>query len=415
MRMDLPWIYHLDCPVQYYEWGNTSSEGIIRSILQLDPDMEAGKPHAELWMGAHPSAPSIILPGNKSLLEAIEKNPEHMLGSTLCGRGETKLPFLFKILDAANALSIQAHPDKRLAEQLYTRDKNNYPDNNHKPELAICIRNMKLLAGFRSWQEINNFIHEIPELSALSGLKTPITSNEKELIRTAWESLMTASRDSIRDCVLSFKNRFYSSKNLEDKIALELMEYYGDEDPGVFCVYFLNYVELKKGEGIFLGPNEPHAYLGGQMLECMASSDNVIRAGLTRKYKDIQTLLSMLHYNAGPPVIIRPEATPTEGLSSFRVPVPDFTLGQILLTPEKPFQLHITGLPSILLAFEGSLEIQSDDQTIRVKQGSVLFFPGDLGSRNKNIYLKTLEINTTEHYIASVGENFGFEDIQRQS
>ena len=401
----LPWIYRLDCPVQYYDWGYTSQDGIIRSFLGMSPDIEPGKPHAELWMGAHPSAPSKILPEKKSLLDAVNEKPEHMLGPLLYSRGERKLPFLFKILDVARALSIQAHPDKMLAEQLHTKDSINYPDNNHKPELAVCIRDMKILAGFRSWKEIQIFLEKVPELAKLCLKNISSTEDEKQLIRNAWNSLMSASKDTIREAVLSYKERFYSSRDREEKIVFELMDYYGDEDPGIFCVYLLNYIELKKGEGIFLGPNEPHAYLGGQMLECMASSDNVVRAGLTNKYRDVQTLLSMLHYNSGPLEIIRPGPALTQGLYPYHVPVSDFILNQLYLTPGNAFQMHSTRFPSILLVFEGAVKIQCEDQTVTADQGSVLFFPGDLESRKKKIYIKTLETNTAEHYIATTGEN----------
>ncbi|MDH5654482.1 MAG: mannose-6-phosphate isomerase, class I [Spirochaetia bacterium] len=398
----LPWIYRLNCPVQYYDWGNPDPNGIIRSILKMSPDMEAGKPHAELWMGAHHSASATIQPENHSLLESIQDNPEHMLGRNLSGE-EITLPFLFKILDASRPLSIQAHPDKRLAEQLHSRDSKNYPDNNHKPELAVCIRNTKILAGFRPWHEIQNFMDTVPELYTLCHIRLKQGGNENELLKHSWEALMTAEKNIIRESVLSFKDRFFSSRNLEEKIVFELIDYYGDEDPGVFCVYFLNYIELKEKEGIFLGPNEPHAYLGGQMLECMASSDNVVRAGLTSKFRDVETLVSMLHYRTERPEMILLSKTSRTGLFHYPVPVSDFSLFQIQLNPETPFEYVPLHLPSILLVFEGALEIQCGSEILKADQGSVFFFPGDLMDRNKKIFLKTLESKSTEHYIASAG------------
>lgn len=86
-------------------------------------------------------------------------------------------------------------------------------------------------------------------------------------------------------------------RQLTDKetLVLRLEEQY-PADVGVIAALFLNRVKLTPGEALFLGPNEPHAYICGECIESMATSDNVVRAGLTPKLRDVQTLCSMLTY-----------------------------------------------------------------------------------------------------------------------
>lgn len=81
----------------------------------------------------------------------------------------------------------------------------------------------------------------------------------------------------------------------KENLVLSLEKQY-PEDVGVLSAFFFNYIKLSPGEALYIGANEPHAYLSGECIECMATSDNVVRAGLTPKYRDVQTLCSMLTY-----------------------------------------------------------------------------------------------------------------------
>lgn len=95
-------------------------------------------------------------------------------------------------------------------------------------------------------------------------------------------------------------------------------------------VFFLNYLKLNPSEAIYLGANEPHAYISGDCVECMACSDNVVRAGLTPKFIDVETLCSMLIYKGEKPEekLFRP-VEEDEYSKIFRPPVPDFAVAEI--------------------------------------------------------------------------------------
>ena len=298
-------------------------------------------------MGAHPTAPSIVQPENESLASLIATKPDYFLGH----RGH--LSFLFKILHADRPLSIQAHPDRTLAKQLHARDSKNYPDPNHKPELAMRIQDMRALVGFRNENEIRVELERHAALLEICGhIEDGVRGWYAGLMRTDGERVARAA-ERVRSAV---------SREPEEICFLDLCGIYGDRDPGIFAPFFLNYMELAHGEAIFLGPNEPHSYLGGEILECMAASDNVVRAGLTTKFCDVDTLVSMLHYRTGPHQIVKP-VQEANGLR-YPVPVNDFALHKI----NQP--IHRRG-PAIVLALKGTMEINGEI----FPSGSAVFIP----------------------------------------
>ena len=415
-----------------YDWGQSGPGAFIHELSQArGRTVETSRPAAELWMGAHPKAPA-QLPDGQPLDEAIRKDPAHFLGADLAERGYLSLPFLFKVLDAARPLSIQAHPDRELAPELHGRDPKNYPDDNHKPELAVCLADMSALIGFRPPTEIARFLKQIPELAGLCtstgsiyGGKTGLpplpgegdadSQAARDFIRSLYSQLMQSSPAEIEEAVQAHRLRLSSLHEegeaaREDALFLRLAELYGDRDPGVFSVYFLNYIDLLAGEALFLGPNEPHAYLGGRILECMAASDNVVRAGLTSKYMDVATLLRMLHYRSGHPEVRRPIADPSDHRrSSYKVDADDFRVIQ-LAVGSAALPLPLAGRPAILLALDGAIELtiqaskKSADETVRFPRGSAILLPGDLSERDCRVSIAASAAGRA--FLATVGPDF---------
>jgi mannose-6-phosphate isomerase len=227
---------------------------------------------------------------------------------------DSQLPFLFKVLSVNQSLSIQAHPDKALAKELHTRDPKNYPDDNHKPEVAIALTKFEALCSFRLQSEIQASFSYYPELCFLS----PVTN-----IRVMFENVMRASRGKVQMVAEKLISK-YSGPEID--LFVGLWRLYPN-DVGCFCVFLLNYVVLQPGEAIFLSANEPHTYLAGDCVECMAASDNVVRAGLTPKFRDLETLLRMLTYRQVKPadLIVRPQPEHS-GMELYSVPVKEFAV-----------------------------------------------------------------------------------------
>jgi len=279
-------------------------------------------------MGTHPSNPSKDLKTNRTLLDLIEDN-QALLSSEISAKFGNKLPFLFKVLSIGKALSIQAHPNKKLAEQLHAKDPKNYPDDNHKPEMTIAITPFDGLCGFRPLGEISHFLSSVPSLKELVGessvkefLETvngKETSDKKEdevankkALQKVFSALMNAPKDAIetasKDLISAAQKdgpgfaaggvSSTSGQELAELVVRLNKEFEGDI--GLFVLFFLNYVKLEVGEAMFLKADDIHAYLSGNIIECMAASDNVVRAGFTPKFKDVNTLVDMLTYSYAP-------------------------------------------------------------------------------------------------------------------
>ena len=396
---NLPWHYILECPVKNYSWGDRTKNGYIRTLIngQLQKEF-SGEPLAELWMGAHPSAPARILPDDKELNRAILENPEHFLGPLLTSKGERTLPFLFKILNAAQPLSIQTHPDKKRAKILHKLHPEQYPDENHKPEIAVSLDSFSALVGLRPKKEIENHLAQITPLRTLcekpGGEENRLEgSNTKKYLR----NLLLADPGDIEKSAELHKINLAQKRSpstQEDTLFLKLCEQFGPSDPGIFCIYFLNLLELKEGEGVFLAPNVPHAYLSGTILECMASSDNVVRAGLTEKFRDTETLLEMLDYSGSHPTILKPALLgENPAITTYSAPTDEFKINRIEPSTE-PIPLNELHLPSILLSVRGetSLLNRTTGEEKKIGKGDVIYLPGDL--REREIELSFSGTNT---------------------
>lgn len=234
------------------------------------------------------------------------------------------LPFLFKILSAGKALSIQAHPDKELAKRLHREKPKLYRDDNHKPEMAIALTPFKGFCGFRPLPEIIEYLTVIPEFQALvqptDELLSELQNFSKKLVadassvdeekvrgslRQIFSALMKASHDDIVEQTQKISQRYATAESSKLEVSWDvarlvcmLYEQF-PKDIGIFCTFVLNIVTMQPGQAIFLKANEPHAYISGNIVECMAASDNVVRAGLTLKERDVDVLVEMLTYTSG--------------------------------------------------------------------------------------------------------------------
>jgi Phosphomannose isomerase type I len=129
------------CEVKQYAWGQPGKTSLVAALAEANnpgSPIQAQGPYAELWMGAHPSGSSRIAKSGESLLAWLERCPDALGQGVLTNFGR-ELPFLFKVLSVKTALSIQAHPDKVLAQQLHSERPNVYKDPHHKPELALAV------------------------------------------------------------------------------------------------------------------------------------------------------------------------------------------------------------------------------------------------------------------------------------
>ncbi|WOH00290.1 hypothetical protein DCAR_0519649 [Daucus carota subsp. sativus] len=384
-------LQRLRCSVQNYDWGRVGYESAVARLYCKNSGVEIdeNKCYAELWMGTHASGPSFVVGenGEQSLKSWIENNPG-VLGDKVFDKWNTNLPFLFKVLSIAKALSIQAHPDKKLAEILHRTQPDMYKDDNHKPEMVLAITDFEALCGFTDLEELQNILRDFHEVSEVVG--TAYTDqvlnctekdevNKKASLQALFTKLMSTSKEVISDVLAKLINRL----NLESKareltskeaLVLRLQKQYPD-DIGIIAALLFNYIKLKPGEALYLGANEPHAYIFGECIECMATSDNVVRAGLTPKKRDTEILCSMLTYKQGSPEIL-PGVNINSSIKRYTPPLDEFEIDHCVLKDENSVVFPVVPGPSIFLVTAGNGTMKSEAEEI-VSEGDVMFAPAN--------------------------------------
>ncbi len=312
-------------------WGKVGRESRISAIV---PGHAPEACLAEYWLGAHDSMPSEVLidAETRGPLNAFLKgNAVELLGSVAAERYSSELPFLLKVLsiNEAHGLSIQAHPDAVRAKRLHALDSKNYPDARHKPEIGLPLSTVTLLYGFKPIGDLREVLNRLPMLGALFG-GASFELAGRDLYRTVFSSLFALGPERTASLVaeIARETKHGKGKGLETEVFHRLREQYGDEDPGLIALFIMNVITIEPGRGIFIPANLPHAYLAGDLVECMACSDNVVRGGLTPKYKDVSTLLEMVTYDPVKPQPILP-IQDEEGFLVFPTPCSEFEVGYV--------------------------------------------------------------------------------------
>ncbi|MFC8394416.1 MULTISPECIES: mannose-6-phosphate isomerase, class I [unclassified Streptomyces] len=360
----------LDNTIRPYAWGSTTA---LPRLLGTEP---TGEPQAEMWMGAHPGAPSRT--GRGTLVEVIDADPERELGPDSVAKFGPRLPFLLKLLAAGAPLSLQVHPDLTQAKEGYadeerrgvpvTAPHRNYKDANHKPELICALTEFDGLCGFRaplhaaelldglgvdSLKPYVDLLHAHPEEAALREVLTAIlTADPEEMTRTVTET--AAACDRLGGAYAPYAD----------------IAHHYPGDPGVVAAMLLNHVRLQPGEALFLGAGVPHAYLDGLGVEIMANSDNVLRCGLTPKHVDVPELLRVVRFEAGDPGVLRPEAGP-DGEEVYETPIDEFRLSRYVLPAGGAGHDLTLTTPQILLCTAGSVRTGEHELT----PGTSVFVP----------------------------------------
>lgn len=342
----------LETVIQPYAWGSRTF------IPHLQGRAPSERPEAELWLGAHAAAPSRVVRDGapRSLIDVIAADREREVGP-----GQDALPFLLKVLAAETPLSIQAHPSLEQARAGYAREEaagiprdaahRCYRDANHKPELICALTPFSALCGFRT-------LDETRALFAALDLEPPRD------VRGTFEAWLAGSQP-VDDVIAACRAH---PLVIEAAWATRLADLYPG-DVGAACSLLMNLVELAPGEALYLPAGNLHAYLRGAGVEVMASSDNVLRGGLTPKHIDVPELLRVVDFSGGPVPVVRPRAEPG-GEEIYDTPAPEFRLSRIALRRDTPFSPARRG-PEILLCTGGELAVGG----LRLASGQAAFVP----------------------------------------
>jgi mannose-6-phosphate isomerase len=371
-------IYRLINTIQEYAWGDKTSLSQLLGVSNLE-----NKPQAELWLGAHPKSPSIVLNGSEKipLDKLIARSPHSTLGEKVKNKFG-KLPFLLKILAAGEPLSIQAHPNLEQAKNGFAREnlekipldafQRSYKDDNHKPEIICALTLFHAMNGFRPIPQIVSNLEKIPD-PFFQNLVSVLKKNEATIgLKQFFEEVMRCPEKLKENllqqaCLVAQKN-----KDIAFEWVLTLNKQYPG-DIGALCPLFLNVITLHPGEAMFLEAGRLHSYLKGVGVELMANSDNVLRGGLTPKFVDIDELLKILKFEVSNLQILKPQGFLEE--KYFQDFVEEFSLSVIESPGDRTYEIEQNKKPSILICISGSGRFFDEENDIHFEKGQSFFIP----------------------------------------
>lgn len=383
-------MWELDAAPQHYAWGSPTA---LPEFLGREAD---GRPWAELWYGAHPGAPSRVV-GGGALDSALAQAPERLLGENVARAFAGRLPYLLKVIAPDRPLSLQVHPDRAHAAESFAAEnaaglaldhpERNYRDGNHKPEMLLALSRFEAVCGFRTPHRA---------LQVLHGLRTDLTGRLASLLtssptaqgmRAAFRTLLTPSLrpdpQQVADVAHACATRLEATSSPSprvDRLVVRLQEEHPG-DPGVVAALLLNPVTLHPGEAMYVPAGIIHSYISGLGVEIMASSDNVLRAGLTPKRVAIDEMLQCVRVQAAPPVRIAPEQL-TAHTAAYYAPVDDFELTRTRFDDTdagEDLRVIPGSGPRIVLSLEGEVLLRTRTGERRLTAGRSVFLPADSG------------------------------------
>lgn len=389
--------------VQLYAWGGFD---YLRELTGAE--VPEGAPAAEWWLGAHPMAPALAsIAGASCPLDAlIAARPRILLGEAVARRFGGRLPFLFKVLDVRQMLSIQAHPSCEQAAEGFAREQARgldlraperaYRDDSHKPEAQVALTPFWMLYGFRPARGMAAALAAVPELAPLRSAApgeppAPGSPEEPTWVRALYQRIMEMPQrdvDRMLDPLVRRLVPLYEQGRLDRsgpdfwaaRAGAQFALPGGSHDRGIVSIYLMNLVRLAPGEGTFIGPGVLHAYLEGTAVEVMASSDNVLRGGLTAKHVDVGELLRILSFAPVEPRRLA-RAAIAQGWERYIVPVEEFTLDRLEVGPRHPIEASPCEGPQLLVVMKGEAVLDTPAQALSLERGASVYVPPDLGWR----------------------------------
>jgi mannose-6-phosphate isomerase len=371
----------LENPIRDYAWGATDG---VANLVGAKP---SGGPEAELWVGTHPAAPSVVAVGEHAgttLGEVIAGDPERWLGAELAAGGHTALPFLLKVLAIGRPLSLQAHPSAEQAQAGFAREEaaglpvdaveRNYKDASPKPEALVALTPTWALCGFRTPIEAANLFAGLG-IAAFDPLVEALATGGDDGLRTVLGWLLRldgSERRSVADEVAAAVDGVRGDDLGDPRTWVRRLVRTFPGDPTAVAPLLLNVLHLDVGDAVHLPAGNLHAYLDGAGIEIMAASDNVLRGGLTPKHIDVDELLAVLRFEPGVPAAPASTGLPggittyDAGEEAFAVALVDAGAGAIEVTPTAP---------TLVLATGGAVTLTDADESVAIDHGGAAFLP----------------------------------------
>jgi mannose-6-phosphate isomerase len=377
----------LKCTCNNYPWGKKGKESLAaRLCSKTNPDFQIddSKEYAEMWFGTYPELPSYSLKTGQDLQQILNEHKDALIGKKVYDKFGADLPFLPKILSIAKALPLQIHPDKGLSEKMHKEDPDKFPDPNHKPEIAVALSKFEAFVGFKPHVDIQ----ELMQLEALARFLPTradgIDVSDDELLRQVTTNMLKADQKTVettmKELQATAREQLGRHAYILD-LAPRLQDQYGIADNGnLVALVCMNFLVLDAGAAIYIPADGIHAYLSGDIVECMARSNNVINTGFCpRADRDSVDLfaraLTFKQHDQKEPILERKRSDKSGNgkTDEFKPPMSEFNMLVTELSGGEKEKIKPIDGPSTLIVTSGGGKMNAGDQEYDLQEGSIFF------------------------------------------
>jgi mannose-6-phosphate isomerase len=379
-------VIQLKCDCNNYPWGRVGKQSLAATLCsKTNPDfkLDEDKNYAEMWMGTYPELPSYSLKTGEDLQQILNKNKEKLIGQAVLEKYGADLPFLPKILSIQKALPLQIHPDIELSKKLHKEDPENFTDDNHKPEIAVALGYFEAFVGFKPLADIENLL-KLEPLQKYMPKNSQDGKLDDDALRELCRSFLSAEQDTVKSTIKALnsisKDSLGSQAYVLDLIP-RLEEQYGSEDNGnLVALVAMNFLTLEAGSAIYIPADGIHAYLSGDIVECMARSNNVLNTGFCppadRNSVDMFCkALTFKQHDPEEPLIkrLKTDKSETGKTTEFAPPMSEFNMLVTELGKDEHETVKAVKGPSIQFVTSGSGKMSVGGQEYDLPEGAIFF------------------------------------------
>lgn len=390
--------YQLRCGCNQYPWGKKGSDSLSARLCAKTPGwggekgdkdfkIDEDKTYAEMWMGTYPVLPTYVANTGENLQDVLDRFPKELLGEKVTKKfGHTQLPFLPKVLSIAKPLPLQVHPEIDFSSKKHKEDPESFQDGNHKPEIALALTEFEAFCGFKPTEAIVDVLSHKPlrHLLVAGGLTVNDEKLSQEGLKAVVKKILESSDEDIKKTFQAIRelpdSAFTGLNSAIPQIAKRLEDMFPKNDPGsLVSLLCMNYMLLQPGEIIYIPAGGIHAYIKGDIIECMARSDNVLNTGFCPKAErdNVDEFVRTVKFES---TTKTQSALQGEDYSRsterktrvFKVPTNEFDILETKLEGGQREGLGESG-PSIVIATKGSASVKANDRAFELSEGHVYF------------------------------------------
>lgn len=377
-------VIQLRCDCNQYPWGRVGKHSLAARLaanipgggFKLDEDTN----YAEMWMGTYPELPSYVLKTGENLQDVLNANKEKLIGKKVLDKFGSDLPFLPKILSIQKALPLQIHPNKELSEKLHKEDPEKYSDPNHKPEIAVALSDFEAFCGFKPKTDIQGLL-ELEPLQQFNPDKSRWSDNT---LREVCRSMLTASEDTVASTLKKLgdtsRGTLGEQAYILDLIPRLINQYGASDNGNLVALILMNFLTFKPGESIWIPADGIHAYLSGDIVECMARSNNVINTGFCpaadRDNVDMFCgALTFQQHDAKKPLLPRVESEKSSSgkTQALKPPMSEFNMLVTELKTGESDQIKAVEGPSVAFMTSGKGKMKAEGREHDISAGYIYY------------------------------------------